>query len=110
VESIYTDAHQIASRSVTLPSSKPTFDLDRTLDKLLTSRWTGFPLMFLMLAVVFWLTVEGANVPSALLASILGRYDPPLAARDLFMPPVRRGGSPVWRWTVSGSRWRGSSA
>lgn len=71
VESIYTDAHQIASRAVTLPSSKPTFDLDRTLDKLLTSRWTGFPLMFLMLAVVFWLTVEGANVPSALLASFL---------------------------------------
>ncbi len=71
VESIYTDAHQIASRAVTLPSSKPSFDLDRTLDKLLTSRWTGFPLMFLMLAVVFWLTVEGANVPSALLASFL---------------------------------------
>lgn len=71
VESIYTDAHMIASRSVTLPSSKRSFDLDRTLDTLLTSRWTGFPLMFVMLAVVFWLTVEGANVPSAFLASIL---------------------------------------
>ena len=71
VESIYADAQQIASRAVTLPATKRSFDLDRTLDKLLTSRWTGFPLMFLMLAVVFWLTVEGANVPSAMLASLL---------------------------------------
>ncbi|MBP6673281.1 MAG: ferrous iron transporter B, partial [Bacteroidetes bacterium] len=71
VESIYSDAQQIAARAVTLPATKRSFDLDRTLDKLLTSRWTGFPLMFLMLAVVFWLTVEGANVPSAMLASLL---------------------------------------
>jgi ferrous iron transport protein B len=71
VESIYADAQQIAARAVTLPTTKRSFDLDRTLDKLLTSRWTGFPLMFLMLAVVFWLTVEGANVPSAMLASLL---------------------------------------
>ena len=47
------------------------FDVDRTLDRLLTSRIVGFPLMWLILAAVFWLTIAGANVPSALLASIL---------------------------------------
>ncbi len=46
-------------------------DLDKHLDRLLTSRWTGFPLMILLLAVVFWLTIAGANVPSSMLATLL---------------------------------------
>lgn len=71
VESIYADANQIASRAVTMPSGKPRFDFDKRLDMLITSRWFGFPLMFLLLAIVFWLTVEGANVPSAMIASFL---------------------------------------
>lgn len=71
VESIYADANTIASHAVTLPTEKPRFDFDKRLDRLITSRWFGFPLMFLLLAIVFWLTVEGANVPSAMLASLL---------------------------------------
>lgn len=47
------------------------FDFDRTLDRLLTSRAFGFPLMILLLTVVFWLTITGANVPSAMLATLL---------------------------------------
>jgi ferrous iron transport protein B len=47
------------------------FDFDRKLDDLLTSRVLGFPLMLLLLAVVFWITIAGANVPSAMLASLL---------------------------------------
>jgi ferrous iron transport protein B len=47
------------------------FDFDRNLDRLLTSRWLGFPLMLLLLMIVFWLTVAGANVPSAMLANVL---------------------------------------
>ena len=41
---------------------------DRRLDRLFTSRLTGFPIMLLILLAVFWLTISGANVPSALLA------------------------------------------
>ena len=47
------------------------FSFDRKLDELLTSRIFGFPLMLFILAVVFWLTIEGANVPSSFLATIL---------------------------------------
>jgi ferrous iron transport protein B len=50
---------------------KKGFEFDRKLDDLLTSRVFGFPLMLLILAVVFWVTIEGANVPSAMLASLL---------------------------------------
>jgi ferrous iron transport protein B len=45
--------------------------LDAVLDRWLTSRVAGFPLMVLMLGVVFWLTIAGANVPSSMLASLL---------------------------------------
>lgn len=36
-------------------------------DRVLTNKWTAFPLMLLLLAGIFWLTIEGANYPSALL-------------------------------------------
>ena len=71
VETLYAEAAKLADRAVTLPEQEPRFDLDRTIDRLVTSRIWGFPLMMLMLAVVFWLTIAGANVPSAFLASIL---------------------------------------
>ena len=71
MESIYTDAAQIADRAVTRPEQKPRFDFDRTLDRILTSRVWGFPLMLVLLMIVFWLTISGANVPSAFLANIL---------------------------------------
>jgi ferrous iron transport protein B len=71
MEAIYTDATRIADRSVTRSGAKPRFDLDRTIDRLVTSRWLGFPIMLLMLMVVFWLTIAGANVPSSMLATLL---------------------------------------
>jgi len=71
MESIYTDAAQIADRAITLPEEKPRFDLDRTIDRLVTSRVWGFPIMILLLTLVFWLTISGANVPSSMLATLL---------------------------------------
>ena len=71
MESIYADAAGIADRAVTRTDEAPRFDLNRTIDLLVTSRWLGFPLMLLMLTVVFWITIEGANVPSSMLAHLL---------------------------------------
>ena len=44
---------------------------DRKLDRLLTSRGTGYPIMIALLAAVFWLTIVGANYPSELLSTAL---------------------------------------
>lgn len=44
---------------------------DRRLDRILTSRKFGAPLMLLLLAVILWLTMTGANYPSALLSELL---------------------------------------
>lgn len=71
MEDIYTNATRIADRAVTRPNEKPRFDLDRTIDRLVTSRIFGFPLMILLFTVVFWLTIAGANVPSSWLATLL---------------------------------------
>ena len=71
MESIFANATTIAQKSVITPTKKPTFSFDRTLDRIVTSPVFGFPIMFIILAVIFWLTIEGANVPSAMLASLL---------------------------------------
>ena len=70
-ESIYAEAQRIANRSAVRGIKRAKFDFDRTLDRWLTSRWLGFPLMLAILAVVFWLTIAGANVPSRMIASVL---------------------------------------
>lgn len=37
---------------------------DRKIDSVLTGKFTGLPIMVLLLAVVFWITIVGANYPS----------------------------------------------
>ncbi len=71
VEAIYTDAVRIADRATIYPDKPPRFNLDRTIDQLVTSRVWGFPLMFLLFTFVFWITITGANIPSAWLSNIL---------------------------------------
>ena len=71
MERTYAAAHDIAERAEARGLRKAGFNVDRTLDRLLTNRWLGFPLMLAILAAVFWITIEGANVPSGLLAALL---------------------------------------
>lgn len=51
---------------------------DRRLDRLLTGPATGIPVMLLLLGAVFWLTIWGANAPSALLSRWLMALQEPL--------------------------------
>jgi len=70
-ERIYAEAQRITQTCRVHGLARAKFDLDRALDRVLTGRWLGFPIMLLVLALVFWVTISGANVPSALLASLL---------------------------------------
>ena len=70
-EQTYRASQHIAAESMTRGLKRASFDFDRRLDQLLTSRWLGFPLMLVVLATVFWLTIEGANLPSSMLATLL---------------------------------------
>ena len=63
--------------------------LDRRLDRILTSRGTGYLAMLLLLALVFWLTISGANALSDGLADGLGWLQGILSAAlaGLHAPP-----------------------
>ena len=45
---------------------------DRKLDKVLTSKLFGYPAMLLLLALVLWLTISGANYISEMLSGLFG--------------------------------------
>ena len=67
VSNIIQKAQRVYEISVKLQDKKYT-QLDRKIDKLLTSKLTGIPIMILLLFVVFWITITGANYPSDLIA------------------------------------------
>jgi len=71
VEASYAEAAWIAGRAAHQSENQPRFDLDRAIDRVVTSRVWGFPIMLLLLAGVFWVTISGANIPSRLLGSLL---------------------------------------
>ncbi len=63
---------------------------DRKLDKILTSKTTGIPIMILLLGFIFWLTITGANYPSELLSTGLFWVQDQLS---LFFQYI---GAPIW--------------
>lgn len=67
VSALVNSAEKI-SREVVTCHEKTYNNFDLKLDKILTSRCTGYPVMLLLLAVIFWLTITGANYPSKLMA------------------------------------------
>lgn len=64
------EAERIAKLAVSY-EKKDYLKRDRRLDSLFTSKRTGFPIMFLMLLLIFWITIVGANYPSQLLSNLL---------------------------------------
>ena len=85
-EAVFEDAARIAERVVAGPGEKTPLTLERTIDRIVTHRIWGLPFMLLLFAIVFWITVSGANVPSAWLASLLiGKLHPLLHAGADFL-------------------------
>ena len=77
IESIFREAELIAKKVISAGNKVNRTNWEVTLDKIVTSRLFGFPIMFFMLAIVFWLTIEGANIPSAWLSDLLiGKIHP----------------------------------
>ena len=68
-------------------------DWDRRIDRLLTGRLLGYPLMLALLALVFHLTIRGANVLSDALGALFARAELRLGLllAELGAPPMLRG-------------------
>ncbi|MGI5824611.1 MAG: ferrous iron transport protein B [Bacillota bacterium] len=60
------------SRSVMSLRNQKYNQRDRRLDAVLTGKYTGLPIMVLMMAVIFWITIVGANYPSGWLSGFFG--------------------------------------
>jgi ferrous iron transport protein B len=83
--SAYSDSTQSAAAGF-LPERGRDLDIDR----ILTSRAFGIPIMIALLCVIFWITIAGANVPSSLLADGLFWLE------DRLSEFIRWAGAPAW--------------
>lgn len=70
VATLYRRAEQVAGVSVRRKRSRGWL-ADEPIDRILTHPVLGIPAMAALFGLVFWLTVVGANVPSAFLAGLL---------------------------------------
>jgi ferrous iron transport protein B len=67
VKSLYAEAEIVANRAVKQDDNKK-YDFDQRVDRLVTSPIFGLPIMLIVLAIIIWVTVIGANVVSAWIA------------------------------------------
>lgn len=70
VSTLMKEAETICNEVITY-EDKEYMERDLKIDKVITSRKAGIPLMIVLLMVVFWLTVIGANYPSEILSDFL---------------------------------------
>lgn len=91
MEDIYSQAEEICRDTVTQSGHRGRLPFDVKLDRILTHRFWGFPIMVALLGVVFWLTIIGSNYPSGWLNELLV---------GIIHPALREGfvgiGSPDW--------------
>jgi len=89
VEAIFREAERVSAEAVRVYDTE--YNRRQLLaDRLLTNRRTGIPVMLLLLALVFWITLAGANAPSGALMNILSRLEGILTAL------CQRAGVPAW--------------
>jgi len=58
----------------------------REIDKILTNKLTGIPIMLMMLFIIFWLTITFSNYPSSLLSNLLFNFENTLYNWLSFLP------------------------
>ena len=71
----YDYAKSISDQVVTITNSKA-FDRDEKIDRVVSSKIFGIPLMLLLLCGVLWLTIQGANYPSEIISNVLFAVEP----------------------------------
>jgi ferrous iron transport protein B len=97
VESLYVEAERIARRAVRR-QGEPVWSWDQRIDRFVTSPIFGLPLMLLLIAATFWVTIIGANYPSELIARIL------FAIEERAIGAFEELGAPWW---LTGFLWNG---
>ncbi len=89
VTSVVRQAERYAARCVTFEKSDY-YERDRRIDRVLTHKVWGVPIMAALLLAIFWITIEGANYPSDLLFGALFSLGDKLSAM------LASTGAPAW--------------
>jgi len=89
VSTLVTKAENISKNVVSFSIEKYN-STDRKIDSILTSKKFGIPLMILLLGIIFWITLTGANIPSEFLSKVLFWVQAKLTDFFLWL------GTPIW--------------
>jgi ferrous iron transport protein B len=89
VQNLYKKSKQLCDSAVTYTKTERDKRTEK-LDAIFTSPIFGFPIMIMMLGMVFYLTIAGANVPSSMLATFFGWLENHITSLFLFF------NSPDW--------------
>lgn len=102
-----TTAETIANQVISYEHSR-TYDRDRLVDRFLIGRYTRFPIMFLLFALILWITIVGANYPSNLLFNLFSSLEVYLTDFFVYLNVpsfltglLIQGGYHVLSWVVS---------
>lgn len=68
-EQNYNYANNLKQKYVTEDLKK--INRDKKIDDIITSKIFGIPIMLMLLGIIFWITIQGANIPSRLLSNVL---------------------------------------
>lgn len=84
VQQLYERSHQLCSEGLTYTKIKRDTRTEK-LDAIFTSPIFGFPIMIVMLGIVFYITIAGANLPSSMLAEFFGMLETKLTSFFTFI-------------------------
>ncbi|MBQ8827553.1 MAG: ferrous iron transport protein B [Clostridia bacterium] len=87
VSSIFGSASEISSE---IYEGRSLHRRNKKADKFFTGKFTGIPVMFMLLCVVLWITIVGANYPSAFLSDLLLGFEDNIIGFLAFL------GAPKW--------------
>ena len=89
VTTLYEKAEIIADKVVTMKKTS-NYNWNKKLDDILTSKKIGYPIMLLLLGIIFWITIVGSNYPSDLLFKLFFNLESSLSKTFLYLNP------PIW--------------
>ncbi len=83
-KAIFEKAHEITEKVCSFSDTNYN-ERDKKIDKILTSKKFGIPIMILFFCLIFWITIVGANYPSQLLSKFFSFIEPYIAGFLLFL-------------------------
>lgn len=88
-KTIYNEASKIMENCVDY-KNKNYYEKTLKIDKILTSKLIGLPIMFCLLALIFWITIVFANYPSTILSETFFYFEQPIKniLKFLKIPPI----------------------